>query len=327
VSDADRGRAAPQLATASWEALGTSALVQVADPAALPRARALLECELEAIDRAASRFRADSELERVNASAGRFVRVSPLLHEALAVALGAAERSGGAVDPTIGRAIRLAGYRRDWRELQQPLSALPVSTPAEASEPGVHAVLAAGFRQVRLWREPPGVLIPPGVSLDLGATAKALAADRAARTIAAETGAGVLVALGGDIAVAGPAPPEGWVIHVTDDHRSSPTAPGQTVSITAGGLATSSITTRRWRHRGADMHHIIDPASGAPARTPWRTASVAAPSCVEANTASTAAIVLGERALEWLTAQQLPARLVARTGEVTVLGGWPREQG
>jgi thiamine biosynthesis lipoprotein len=329
-----------QPATARWEALGTTALVRVGDPAALQRARELLAAELERIDRAASRFRPDSELERVNACAGRFVAIGPLLHEALAVALAAAKRTQGAVDPTLGAAIRLAGYTRDYAELQRvsggegPIAEqAPPSDTTEAGEaestPGPHLVRVSrtpGWEAVRLSDDPRGVLVPPGVALDLGATAKALAADRAARAIADATGAGTLVSLGGDIAVAGPPPPGGWLVHVTDDHRSGPDAPGQTVSIQQGALATSSTTTRRWRHRGQTMHHILDPSTGEPARGPWRTVSVAAPSCVEANTASTAAIVLGERALAWLAEQRLPARLVARDGEVKRLGGWPAPQ-
>lgn len=161
------------------------------------------------------------------------------------------------------------------------------------------------------------------MALDLGATAKALCADRAAAAAARATGAGVLVSLGGDIAIAGGAPAGGWTIHVTDDHRSGPEAPGQTIAIAGGGLATSSTTTRRWRHDGRLMHHILDPWTGSPATGPYRTVSVAAADCVRANTASTAAIVLGDGAPAWLTERALPARLVAHDGAVTVLGGWP----
>ena len=308
-------------ATATWEAIGTTALVRVDEPVALSDARAILADELDAIDRAASRFRPDSELECVNAQAGGFTRIGPLLHEAIAVALRAAASTGGAVDPTLGQALRVAGYDRDWAALEHPE---PAAEPAlDRTTPLLRITRESGWRQVRLSDEPTGVVIPMGMRLDLGATAKALCSDRAARRIAAETRTGVLVALGGDIAVAGRVPEDGWAIHVTDDHRSGADAPGQTVAIRSGGLATSSTTTRRWRHHDQTMHHILDPATGAPADGPWRTVSVAAASCVDANTASTAAIVLGSSAPEWLASRGLAARLVAHDGGVVRVAGWP----
>jgi thiamine biosynthesis lipoprotein len=117
----------------------------------------------------------------------------------------------------------------------------------------------------------------------------------------------------------------GWRIHVTDDHRSGPDAPGQTISIAAGGLATSSTTVRRWRHDGRTMHHIIDPSTGGPVVDVWRTVSVAAIDCADANIAATAAIVRGSRAPEWLAGLRLPARLVGRDGDVLRVGSWPQE--
>lgn len=307
------------LATASWEALGSTALVRVDDPRTLAEAKAIVAAELAAIDLAASRFRSDSELEQVNAHAGRFMRIGALLHEAIAVALRAAERSNGAVDPSLGRAIRLAGYDRDFSALDPP-----VPESRRDPVPQLAAARAGGWRQIELSYDPPGVLVPAGMALDLGATAKAMASDRAARAVAAATGAGALVSLGGDIAVAGRVPPGGWRIHVTDDHRSGPDAVGQTVAIASGGLATSSTTVRRWRRRDKkDMHHILDPRTGAPTQSPWRTVSVAAASCVDANVAATAAIVLGAAAPQWLADQGLAARLVAVDGRVMLLGGWP----
>jgi thiamine biosynthesis lipoprotein len=178
---------------------------------------------------------------------------------------------------------------------------------------------------VRLDRARRTVRIPAGVEIDLGATAKALAADRSARRIYAETGAGALVNLGGDIALAGLGPEGGWPILVTDDHRSEIGAEGQTVALAGGGLATSSTTVRRWRAGEADVHHIVDPRSGAPADEVWRTVSVAARTCVEANTASTAAIVRGEAAVAWLERGGLPARLVRRNGTIAYTCGWPSE--
>jgi thiamine biosynthesis lipoprotein len=309
-------QAEESFATATWEALGTTALVRVDDPATLEPARAIVAAQLDAIDLAASRFRDDSELERVNRSPGRLVPIGPLLHEAIAVALEAAEITGGAVDPTLGEAIRLAGYVCDWDELRR-------RGDDGVPPPAVSVRRLRGWEQVELVDDPLGVVVPAGLKLDLGATAKALAADRAAAAVAGATGAGVLVSLGGDISTAGRVPPGGWHIHVTDDHRSDPSAPGQTVAISGGALATSSTTTRRWRRAGEEMHHILDPKTGSPARGPWRTVSVTATTCVDANTASTAAIVLGTLAPAWLSDRRLPARLVANDGDVTRVGGWP----
>jgi thiamine biosynthesis lipoprotein len=310
-------QAEPSFATSTWEALGTTALVRVDDPAALEPARAIVAAELDAIDLAASRFRNDSELERINAADGRLVPISPLLHEAIEVALDAAEITDGAVDPTLGEAMRLAGYVCDWGELQRR------GDDGVPAPPAVSVRRLGGWEQVELVDDPPAVIVPAGLKLDLGATAKALSADRAAAAVAAATGIGVLVSLGGDIATAGRVPVGGWHIHVTDDHRSDPSAPGQTVAIFGGALATSSTTTRRWRRAGEEMHHILDPQTGAPAQSRWRTVSVTAGSCVEANTASTAAIVFGTLAPAWLAERGLAARLVANEGDVVRVGGWP----
>jgi thiamine biosynthesis lipoprotein len=164
------------------------------------------------------------------------------------------------------------------------------------------------------------------VVLDLGATAKALAADHAAAAAGAAVGeAGVLVSLGGDLAVVGPAPPDGWRVRVTDDHRSDVTAPGQWITLRAGGLATSSTTVRRWETDGGSAHHLLDPATGSPVASPWRTVSVTAASCLDANIASTAAIIRGERAPDWLESLGLPARLVRTDGTVQRVAGWPAE--
>jgi thiamine biosynthesis lipoprotein len=306
-----------EVATARWTALGTTAVLRVTRPDALIEARAVVEDELAAIDRTCSRFRADSEIERLNASAGRPVTVSPLLLEALEAALRAATLSHGAVDPTLGEAIVLAGYSRDFSELEHP------GPDAPAPRPVIGARRGSGWRLIKLDHDQSRVRIPAGVRLDLGATAKALAADRAAAAARSATGAGVLVSLGGDIATAGPPYGTGWAIHVTDDHRAGHDAPGQTITIASGGLATSSITARRWLHQGRVMHHILDPATGAPVEPVWRTASVAASSCVDANIASTAALVQGRSAVEWLGELRLPARLVGLDDEVHAVAGWP----
>jgi thiamine biosynthesis lipoprotein len=133
----------------------------------------------------------------------------------------------------------------------------------------------------------------------------------------------VLVSLGGDIATAGPCPAGGWAVRVTDDHAGGEDSPGQLITLQSGGLATSSTTVRRWRRGGSAIHHIVDPRTGAPAQSPYRTVSVAAATCVDANIATTAAIVRCERALEWLESTGLPARLVTHDGLVLHLNRWP----
>jgi thiamine biosynthesis lipoprotein len=295
-------------------------VLRVADPRALDAARQAVRGELAHVDRACSRFRADSDLSRANASAGQAVRVDPLLIDALEVALRAARFTDGDVDPTLGRALELVGYDRDWHDLQD-CAAARVADPPE-----VCVSLVAAWSKVRVDRRRATVRVPPGAQLDLGATAKAWAADRAAAAAAAAGGCSALVGVGGDIATSGPAPAQGWLIHVTDDHRSDPSAPGQTVRVHAGGLATSSTAVRRWKQAGRSMHHIIDPRTSIPVRDTWRTVSVAAADCTQANIASTAAIVRGARATQWLEQLGLPARLAGWDGRVRSIAGWPQPQ-
>ena len=298
------------------EALGTFATLLVEDPTALKDARGLLDAELAAIDAACSRFRPESELRRACAAGGRPVPVSPLFAEALSVALAAARLTAGDVDPTCGQALANLGYDRDFGSARRDTGVLTYP-----SVPG------GRWREIELDADRGEVAVPDGVLVDLGATAKALAADRAAAKIAASTGCGVLVNLGGDISVAGRPPAEGWLVGVADDASFDTTTAsvvaGQVVTIRDGGLATSSVLGRAWQRGGVWLHHIIDPRTGEPARSCWRTATVAAATCVDANVASTAAILRGEQAVGWLRGLRLPARLVRRDGSVVRVAGWP----
>jgi thiamine biosynthesis lipoprotein len=262
---------------------------------------------------ACSRFRNDSEIERVNGSTGRWIEVLPLLVDAVEVAIRAAALTDGDVDPTVGEALIVLGYDRDFAAV------LPSGPSTSGFRP------APGWRLIEIDRENSRIRVPIGVRLDLGATAKALAADRAAAAAAEIARCGVLVSLGGDIAVAGEAPIEGWSIGLADSHLGEP-EPGQSVRIGAGGLATSSTTVRRWSRGGAPLHHVIDPSTGRPASEVWRTVTVAAATCVDANTASTATIVRGEPALDWLASLGLPARLVRTDGRIERTEAWPRSE-
>jgi FAD:protein FMN transferase len=294
-----------------FPALGTTAELVVTEGRLLGPARAVVDAELAVVDRACSRFREDSELAGVNRAAGRWVAVSAVFLAALDAARHAARMTGGVVDPTVGVALRRLGYDRDF-----------ASVPPTGDGVRVRFCPVAGWQAIEVDRATGRVRIPRGAALDLGATAKAWCADRAAARAATLVACGVLVGLGGDIAVAGEAPDGGWPVVIGDDHRTRLDEGGPVVSISSGGLATSGVAARQWSRGGAALHHIVDPATGAPAEVVWRTVTVAAASCLDANAAATAAIVLGARAVAWLAGTGLPARLVAADGSVATVGGW-----
>jgi thiamine biosynthesis lipoprotein len=312
---------------AERDALGTSARVAAWPPYNLARVLAVVDTELARLDEQASRFRDDSEISAIHRTEGGVHILSEGLAEAIAAALAAARWTGGLVDPTVGGALCALGYDRDFAAIHQG-----GTLPRPARVPGWQSVRLDG-RRLRL---------PAGSRLDLGATAKGLGSDRAASAAAAAiSGGGVLVSLGGDIAVAGEAPSGGWPVLVADEQepvsvsasrgrRATPEAErlvGQVVRLAAGALATSSIMCRQWSRGSRMMHHILDPRTGLPATGPWRTVSVAAANCAEANAAATAAIVAGDQARAWLAEQGLPARLVAHDGSVLHLSGWPEAGG
>ena len=271
----------------------------------------ILREEVEAIDRTCSRFRSDSELAYLHARAGRTVEVSPLLFEALEVAYSVAARTHGAVDPTVGNAVEALGYDRDFEQIQ--------SRPLRVSDLGP----VPGFRHLQLDRTQGTARIPKGVRLDLGSSAKALVTDRAAAHIARELGSCSLVSIGGDIAVAGKPPPEGWSIGIAVDSATGPNDVDQVVAIRQGGLASSSTEIRAWQMGSAHVHHIVDPATGRSSDPYWRLVSAVGASCVDANALSTAAVVWGDQALEWLRPFGQAVRLLRNDGEVFTLGGWP----
>lgn len=311
-------------AVACWKALGCDVQLLVhPEPAgrtAATRAAALLA----EVDRACSRFRPDSDLARVNHQAGEWVRISDTLHQALSVALTAARTTHGIVDPTLGLVLAGLGYDRTFTTMSDRPPASEPATIAIPSTPG-------SWRDVEL--TPHTARIPFGRALDLGATGKAFAADLVARTLPMELGVDVMVSIGGDVAVGG----EGghnWRVVVCEVPEQTRTTAGrlatlseedELLSLPYGGLTTSSTVWRRWRYRGQEVHHLIDPRTGAPSRPVWRTASVIAPDCASANAASTASVILGDDAIEWLAGQNLAARLVHADGRIVHLGDWPAQ--
>jgi thiamine biosynthesis lipoprotein len=298
-------------ATHAWTRWSTTMELVVTDPRAMGVACAEVAAELDAIEAAASRFRPDSEVCALAGGDGRPTEITPLLAELVAAALTAANRTDGDVDPTVGAAIVALGYDDDIDHLRPNA---PIVTTV---------IVPAVWTMVRL--EGHTITVPAGVLLDLGATAKAIAADRCAQRVADSTGTGVMANLGGDIATAGPAPEGGWQVLVSDGDDE----PQCQVAIDCGvGLATSSTVRRRWRRSDGRLnHHILDPRSGRSADPVWRTVTAVASSCIEANTLTTASVVRGYRALSWLRSLGVTARLVDRDRVVHTIGAWPLQTG
>jgi thiamine biosynthesis lipoprotein len=311
---------------ASWRALGTYVQLVVDGADELEAARSLASSMLDDIDRTCSRFRDDSDLSRANREAGRWVQVDPLLAAAVRAALDAAEQTDGLVDPTLGHSLVSVGYDRDFDVVR--LGDGPTAIPLPA--------VTDAWRWVEV--DPAGgVRVPGGVALDLGATGKAFASDLISSAIGIRLGIGCVLSLGGDVAVGnavlagddgiGDDPADGdsstvpvpWQVAISETPDEPPAA---LITLPAGGLATSTVMARRWHRGGAAMHHLLDPATGCPVDPVWRTASVIAPTCLAANTASTATVIMGSRAVDWLDRRGLSARLVGSDGSVQLLGDW-----
>ncbi|KTR08665.1 FAD:protein FMN transferase [Curtobacterium luteum] len=309
-------------AAAEWALWTTTARVVLdhRDRRHLAAAEACVREVTDAVDRACSRFRDDSELVARTADLEHGAEVSPLLASLVHQALDAARLTDGDVDPTLGNRMVTLGYDAAFHQHGDRLT-----DDAGVTDP---AALAAALDTRPAWQRillsGTFLRVPAGTRLDLGATAKAAAADMAAASITARLGIGALVSLGGDVATAGPDPSGGWQVRVQDLE----TDPLDHVRVASGwSIATSSTQKRRWERDGHAMHHILDPRWGLPAEPVWRSVTVVAPSCVTANTLSTAAVVRGRRAPEMLRASGHAARLVGASGEVVRLGGWPVEDG
>jgi thiamine biosynthesis lipoprotein len=299
------------LGAASWRALGTHVDLRTA-PWAVERAVEIAAAVLDEVDRTCSRFRSDSDLVRANVSAGSPVPAPPVLVAAVRVALEAADETDGLVDPTLGALLAASGYDRTF-------TLVPADNPAATSLP----VAAGSWRDVRVTDDT--LTVPVGAALDLGATGKAFAADLVALAVLEELAAPTLVSVGGDIRVVSPDEGVGPVFPVVLGHSVADLeggGPGARVRLREGGLATSSTSARRWRRGGRQWHHLIDPRTGGPTTGPWRTVSALGRTAAAANTATTAAVVLGAEAPGWLAHRGVAARLVATDGRVETTPAW-----
>lgn len=252
-----------------------------------------------------SRFLPRSELSRLNQSSGKEMIVSPTLWEVYRAALEAERLTGGLVTPVILDALVDAGYEQSFEHLQFDAPYFPPLTP---EPPSVRLSDIPADDSVR------SLALPRGMRLDFGGIAKGWAAQRTVERLKMRGPA--LLDAGGDIAVSGPrSDGTPWPIGVADPFR-----PEQNLAIVyleAGGVATSGRDYRRWVRGGIPQHHIIDPRSGLPAETDVLTATVIAPTVLEAEAAAKAALILGSRAgLAWLEGlDSLAALLVLESGE------------
>ena len=296
-----------------FRVFGTYGFLAVRRRGALAEAVALVDKVTTDVDETCSRFRDDSDLSRVNREPGQWVEVDPLLVSAVDVAVDAARSTDGLVSPLLGRALVSLGYDRDLQQVRDEDVRREPEPPAP--DPGSWQSILCTDDRIR---------IPAGTALDLGATAKAWAADLVATAIEKELGVAALVSIGGDLRIAAPDGRPWWVA-IAEHPDAAHTHPECVVELTDGGLATSSTTVRRWRRGGVTRHHLLDPRTGLPVTPCWRTVTATGPTCVAANTASTAAVVLGADAEQWLAHRDVTARMVGTDGRVRPVGAWPRD--
>jgi thiamine biosynthesis lipoprotein len=237
-----------------------------------------------------SRFRPESELNAGNAVAGRPTVVSPVFACMLERSLSLAAETGGLVDPTVGSALAALGYTRDLSELGDDPAPAGPPTPA----PGWRRVELSG----RLLR------MPPGCVLDLNGVVKSATVDDAASLLDVDG----FVSAGGDLAVRGP--------------TAVALPGGGAVSVVRGGIATSGTTKRRWRRAGEVHHHLVDPATGRSAESPWEAVTASGATCVAADVAARAAFLAGAGGPAWLDRRGIPGRFVAAGGTVSVNDAW-----
>lgn len=295
---------------AEFPALGSRITVGVTEPAALGPALAHVQTCFDRIDRALSRFRTDSELRRLEEHPGHPAFVSPVFMEALDLACRAAASTDGWYDPTVRDAVEAAGYDRSIELLERDGPG-----PARPARP------AGRWALIRYDRAAGIVTLPPAVRLDFGGIGKGFAVDYALRETPTG-GGGVLVSAGGDLAVKGIPPGDGWPcdVAVTLDGDAN-----TTVLLREGALATSGLGRRQWWRDGVALHHLIDPHTGQPGNSPWRIVTVAARTCVAAEVAAKVGWLMADAGPGWLQRQGLTGRFLACDGAVRTVGHWPVE--
>lgn len=265
-----------------FRAMGCDVALPYGMPAGLVRAL------FEERDARFSRFRPSSELSRVNALPLGLTLVSGEFASMLSLSLDAARATDGLVTPAVGSAILAAGYDRDFDRLPPDVGAV-----VPAAIPSWHSISLHGG----------GLLRTETVQLDLNGVVKGKTVDDALEL----AGRG-WVSAGGDVAALEPV-----VVGLPG---------GGSIALHDGGLATSSVAKRRWLADGVPQNHLIDPRTGRPTTSPWRDVSVAARTCLIADVAAKAALLLGAAGPGWLDERNLAGRFVSHDGAVTLNDSW-----
>ena len=301
-------------------------MVHGADDGCLEHARE----RLAGMERRWSRFIPDSELCRVNAGAGRTVRVSADTAQVVRRCIEAWRLTGGLFDPTVLAAVESAGYDRTFEEVtDRPASPAPTRTTPSPGCRGIRVTVDELGGTVRL---------PEGVGLDLGGIGKGFAADQVVHELRQWGADGACVNLGGDVRVSGTSPEGGdWSVGVTDPFGGPDSEDVDDLVVLAvgeGAVATSSRTRRRWRRGTDEMHHLIDPRTGEPARTGLAAVTVVAAEAHWAEILAKSALVAGlEAGTRLLASHDLAALLVTDTGGLVRVGEmegherWTRSSG
>lgn len=336
------------LARHAFRAMGTEVTVLL--PAARRREASLVEELFAHWEAVLTRFRPDSELSRLNASAGRRVPVGALLFEVIETAVRAARATDGLFDPTVLPHLVAAGYDRTFEEIarddpglaRDPWGGAVAGGGGAAADrgnggldvpdasvspdapilPGAPVLPPTGaWRGIELDRAGRSIRLPEGAAIDLGGIAKGMAVDAALEGLVRADATPAAVDAGGDLAVAGLPPGlDGWPIGIELPHGS------RTIAIRGGALATSGISRRQWRRHGELRHHLIDPRTGMPAATGTWSATVAAPTGAQAEVAAKALFLLGAReGAVFMLRHGLTGLLVEAGGAQVALGGWDRE--
>jgi thiamine biosynthesis lipoprotein len=263
-----------------------------------------------------SRFRPESELSALNRSAGEPFSASPLLFHAVTMAVDAARATNGLFDPSVLPALEAAGYDRSFELIAGSAGPSRAGTRRHSIE------ILSDYRSIRCDDATWTIQLDPEQRLDLGGIGKGLAVDLALE--AAESVSNICINAGGDIGVRGAADPEvggddGWTIAL-EDAGTSGAAP---VLLRSAAMATSTVLKRRWSADEEVLNHIIDPRTGRPSTSPFRSVTVVAATCAQGDVAAKTALLLGEDGIAFLDERGMHGFAVRHDGSTATTTLWP----